>query len=155
MTAVDHDVSMARISHIPHLVASAVTRTATNGPLTPLALSLAMAGDSFAQVTKVAETLPYRTAEFCAFNIAALDAELEHLIEQLNQARHIMRRRGAVEALGHWFEPAQRARAAWPASTHPPQRLTASVDRLLEVGRAGGWITAVHSGEITAVLPAG
>ncbi len=153
MTAIDHDVSLARISHIPHLVASAVTRTAITGPVAPVALSLAMGGDTFAQVTEVAKILPNRTAEFCAFNLAALDAQLDDLIEQLNAARHIMRRRDAVAQLSRWFEPAHRARHAWPMVEGTPQRLPASIDQLLAVGRDGGWVTAVHGGEITAVRP--
>lgn len=153
MSAADHDVSMARISHIPHLVASAVTRTATVNPVAPVALSLAMSGDAFAEVTRVAGTTAERTAEFCAFNLTALDAELEHMIEQLNQARHIMRRPGAVPALSRWFEPAQAARTVWPAHSGAPQRGPASLEQLLKIGRAGGWITEVHGGEITAVLP--
>ncbi|MGH3429133.1 MAG: prephenate dehydrogenase [Mycobacteriales bacterium] len=153
MNALDHDVCLARISHIPHLVANAVARTAIAGSLSPAALSLAMAGDSFAQVTEVATTRPARTAEFCAYNLASLDAELEHLIEQLNQARHIMRRRGAVEALSEWFEPAYTARSRWPVPSTPPMRLSASIDQLLALGRVGGWVTSVRDGEITVVRP--
>jgi prephenate dehydrogenase len=153
MTAIDHDVSLARISHIPHLVASAVARTAIAGPVAPVALSLAMTEDPFAQVTEVARTKPDRTAEFCAYNLAALDAELDNVIEQLNVARHIMRRRGAVTELSRWFEPAHRARQAWPALEGAPQRFSASLDQLLAIGRDGGWVTAVHGGEITAVRP--
>ncbi len=153
MTAIEHDISLARITHIPHLVASAVTRTAITGPVAPVALSLAMTGDSFAQVTEAANRIPKRIAGFCAFNLAALDAELGDLIEQLNRARHIMRRPEAVAELSKWFEPAYQARRAWPIVEGSPQRLPASVDQLLAIGRDGGWVTAVNNGEITAVRP--
>ncbi|HEX8628080.1 MAG TPA: prephenate dehydrogenase/arogenate dehydrogenase family protein, partial [Catenuloplanes sp.] len=61
-----------------------------------------------------------------------------------------------IAALRHWLAPGCAARAAWPPRPGTPVRLPAEPDVLLELGRAGGWVTGVAADRrsVTAVRPA-
>ncbi|SHN05480.1 prephenate dehydrogenase [Cryptosporangium aurantiacum] len=150
LTAIEHDAAVARISHLPHLVAAALTTGAAAEPVGPAALGLA--AGSFRDATRVAATRAALTAAMCGGNAAALITELDSLVERLEEARELLTTTDPVSALTGWLETARAIRHEWPphgAETRTP--LTRH--DLLALGRAGGWLTELHADAATAVLP--
>jgi prephenate dehydrogenase len=145
-TADEHDAAVARISHAPHVVAAALAESAGAGR--EGALALALGAGSFRDGTRVAATRPALTAAMCAGNADALRAELDVLIGRLAQARDLL---DDPDALTDWLGAGHAVRAKWPAEPGPEEKISA--DQLLELGRAGGWVTAVGAGQIVAVRP--
>lgn len=152
VTAAEHDQAVARVSHVPHLVASALTQLAAATPLGHLSLTLG--AGSFRDGTRVAAARPDRTAAFCGWNASALASELEQLIGRLTQARTILR--GAADptaALHDWLWPGHVVRSTWPPEPGTETTFSALPARLLELGRSGGWVTKVDGHQITGVQP--
>ncbi len=150
-TAHDHDTVLARTNDLPHLISSAFTRTAISGDSGRLALSLG--GDYFADVSRAATTRTDRTAGFCANNARALRRELDVMIAELSEARRRLDARDPSK-LQAWLEQPHRVREAWPAEPGAVEQFSASVEQLLDLGRAGGAVTAVHGSAVTAIRPA-
>jgi prephenate dehydrogenase len=154
-TAAEHDAAVARISHLPHLVAAALATGAGDGPAGPLALALA--AGSFRDGTRVAATHPELTAAMCGANAASLRVELDALRTRLARLRRLLDAADPVEALIPALAGGHAVRAGWPAAPGEPETLPVDPDRLLELGRAGGWVAAVAADgrSVTAVRPAG
>ena len=57
---------------------------------------------------------------------------------------------------GRRLTPGAQARAAWPPPAGKAHPVAAEADALRELGRAGGWVTAVDAAgrTVTAVRPA-
>lgn len=144
-----HDSAVARISHLPHVLAASLTLQSED----PLALALA--AGSFRDATRVAATRPELTVAMCEANAEALDTALAEQIERLADARRRLR----AGTLGDLVAPAARIRSGWPAGVRPlaPIRLDAPdrVRRLLELGALGGRITAIDDTHLHAAGPAG
>ncbi|MDQ6875221.1 MAG: prephenate dehydrogenase/arogenate dehydrogenase family protein [Actinomycetota bacterium] len=143
-TSADHDRAVARVSHLPHLLAAAVAAGAAGDPL-----ALALAAGSFRDVTRVAATRPELLAAMCAGNAVALREELAALASRLEHAAGLL---GEPDRLAAWFEPGRRVRAGWPPA--PGADVELAVDgalgrRLLALGRAGGHVTGVQPGRVT------
>jgi prephenate dehydrogenase len=149
LTAADHDAAVARISHLPHLVAAALTTGAAAGPVGPAALGLG--AGSFRDATRVAATRTTLTAAMCGGNAAAVTAELDALIARLAGVRALLTGPEPIAALADWLEPARVIRAAWPA-TGLPTDLPADREALLGLGRQGGWLTEIRADGTTAGL---
>jgi prephenate dehydrogenase len=149
-TAAEHDAAVARISHLPHLVAAALAAGAGDP------LSLALAAGSFRDGTRVAATRTALTAAMCGANAAALRIELDDLRRRLAEFRHLLDAGDPVTALAGALGPGHDVRAAWPAAPGEPGQVAADAESLLALGRAGGWITAVAEDgrTVTAVRPA-
>jgi prephenate dehydrogenase len=147
--AAEHDTAVARISHLPHLVAAALTEGAAD----PLALSLA--AGSFRDGTRVAATRPELTAGMCGTNAEALLAELDAVVDRLERLRGALDAPDPAAALVPELASAHRIRAGWPPRPGTPTRLPAEAGALLDLGRAGGWVTAVSDDgrSVTAVRP--
>jgi len=150
LTATEHDAAVARISHLPHVVAAALTTGAAAEPIGPAALGLA--AGSFRDATRVAATRAALTAAMCGGNAAALITELDFLVERLGRARDLLTTADPISALTGWLDTARAIRVEWP-----PQGRKAEVhlsrDALLALGRAGGWLTELHADTATAVVP--
>jgi prephenate dehydrogenase len=153
-TAAGHDDAVARISHLPHLVAAALATGAARGEAGPLALALA--AGSFRDGTRVAATAPALTAAMCGANADALRAELDALRARLAELRHLLDAADPTTALLPALAEGHAVRAAWPPAPGDPETVPADAGTLLALGRAGGWVTAVAQDgrSVTAVRPA-
>jgi prephenate dehydrogenase len=152
-TSADHDAAVARISHLPHLVAAALAAAADEGPAGPLALALA--AGSFRDGTRVAATRPELTAAMTGANAAALRTELDALRTRLARFRHLLDAADPVAALAPALQDGHAVRAAWPATAGTPADLPVDANALLDLGRAGGWVTGVaeNGRHVTVVRP--
>jgi prephenate dehydrogenase len=141
-SARQHDDAQARISGLPHLLASALAVAGADGG--PLAGALA--AGSFRDGTRVAGSRPDLIAALCDDNGPALAHVLEDTLARLDGARKALRSGGSVQPLataGH------AARRAW---TDPAPSMAEQLDAaaktlrtdLLGLGAAGGAVHAVH-----------
>lgn len=146
-TAAEHDAAVARISHLPHLLAAAVAVGAAETGR----LALALAAGSFADLTRVAAGRPELTAAMCTANRVQVEAAVAELRNRLE-----------AEA-GSWpelIEAGHVARQRWQGLPSPPMVRASAVCQdelmpdLLALGRAGGWVDAVEGGFLSVAGPA-
>jgi prephenate dehydrogenase len=149
-TAAEHDRAVAQVSHVPHLFAAVL---AEQVPASPLAGTLA--AGSFRDGTRVAATRPELIAAMCGGNAGEVGDALGRLIGELEQLRAVLAAADPVGRLTGRLAPASEARRHWPAVPGEPIELPAGVAELLDLGRAGGWVTAVDEAgaRVTAVQP--
>ncbi len=149
-TAAEHDRAVAAVSHVPHLLASALAASAAADTL-----ALTLGAGSFRDGTRVAAGSPQLTAAMCGGNAAAVRSALDRVISLLGTARAALDADDPIAALVPWLEPPAVARAAWPPRPSDPATLPAKADILMRLGRAGGWVTAVSPDQrtVTAVRP--
>lgn len=139
-----HDDAQARISGLPHLLATALAVAGGGGG--PLARTLA--AGSFRDGTRVAGSRPELITGLCDGNRDALDAVLTDTLSRLTDARDALRAGGTVRPLA---EAGHRARLALtvPAAT-VAVRLDATAGTfradLADLGAAGGTVDAVRPG---------
>lgn len=81
--ALDHDHAVARISHLPHILAETMAITADQGG----ALALSLAASSFRDATRVAGTEPELVRAMCENNREALVIALDEAMDLLATAR--------------------------------------------------------------------
>ena len=150
-TADEHDRAVAAVSHVPHLLASALAEAAAADPL-----ALTLGAGSFRDGTRVAASPPALTAAMCGGNAAAVGAALDAVLDRLAAARAALDEPDPIGALAPWLVPAAAIRAGWPPQPSEPATLPAKTDVLLRLGRAGGWITEVAPDRltVTAARPA-
>lgn len=136
----EHDLAVARISHLPHLLAAVLAAVGAAGEGN---LALALAAGSFADGTRVAGSRPELVLAMCEGNRDALLAAVDDALGRLGAMRGALASTGGLAATvfeGH------AARQRW-AAARDPQRLrikrgTPPVE-LREIGRRGdvvvGW----------------
>jgi len=154
-TSASHDEAVAKVSHLPHLLAAALVIGAAGDPL-----ALSLAAGSFRDATRVAMTAPALAAAMCGGNADALDAQLSACIAQLDAGR---RELSSLEGLAQWFAAAEAVRRSWPAVPSAETEVPAGAhlrDRLLDLGATGGHVVAVRpdgvvvrSGPVTSSAP--
>jgi prephenate dehydrogenase len=151
-TAHEHDRAVAAVSHVPHLLASALAATAAADPM-----AVTLAAGSFRDGTRVAASRAELTAAMCGGNAPAVGPALDAVREALDAARKALDADDPIAALRPWLAAGNAGRAAWPTRPGTPLELPARVDALLRLGRAGGWVTTVADDRrsVTAVRPAG
>ncbi|MFC9786984.1 prephenate dehydrogenase [Rhodococcus sp. NPDC127528] len=93
--AAEHDSAVARISHLPHLLAEALAVTAASGG----DLALALAAGSYRDGTRVAGTAPGLVRAMCEANAEALTVALDEALALLTDARAALATAGSTEAL--------------------------------------------------------
>ena len=133
----EHDAAAAAISHLPHLLAEALSVTAGEVPL-----AFALAAGSFRDGTRVAATAPDLVRAMCEANSSELLPALDRGIELLRSARAALAERGSVAEL---VEAGHAARMRYDSFSRP--EILATVlgadgwrDELAAAGRAGGVI---------------
>nr|WP_280101498.1 prephenate dehydrogenase/arogenate dehydrogenase family protein [Stackebrandtia nassauensis] len=136
-TVAEHDTAAARISHVPHVLAAALSLLAADP------LSRALGAGSFADGTRVAQSSPELAAAMCAGNAGPVAAELRRLVEELAEAGN---RLGDHDAFRDWYAGARELRVDWPPEPGDVRRLPVTTEDLLSLGRAGGWVTEVDRG---------
>lgn len=80
---IPHDAAVARVSHLPHVLASALSVVGDNGGV----LAQSLASGSFKDATRVAGTDPHLTRAMCESNAPALVGALDEFIALLSDAR--------------------------------------------------------------------
>lgn len=122
LTPAEHDRAVARISHLPHLLAVLVAGRLADAPTDHLALS----GQGVRDVTRVAASDPAMWRQIVAANGPALDellvevrADLDHLIDAV--------RHGNSETVVGLLERGNAGHAAIPGKHGGPSRPTSSV----------------------------
>jgi prephenate dehydrogenase len=149
-TADEHDRAVAAVSHVPHLLASALAASVAGDPL-----ALTLAAGSFRDGTRVAASPPALTASMCAGNPAAVAPALAAVAAALAGATAALESDHPIPALRKWLAAGAAVRAGWPPRAGERRELPADREALLRLGRAGGWVTAVHPDRraLTAPLP--
>jgi prephenate dehydrogenase len=143
--AAAHDEAVARVSHLPHLLALALAQVGEAGG----SLSLSLAASSFADGTRVAATRPELVRAMCESNRKALIGAMDDALGILGVARGSLASTGSLQKLtsgGH------EARHAFEGRAERLTRLTLSgddlIDQLISVGSAGGHVDGISgSGE--------
>ncbi|ADG97024.1 Prephenate dehydrogenase [Segniliparus rotundus DSM 44985] len=135
--AAEHDRAVARISHLPHLLAAVLANTGAAGG----ELALGLAAGSFRDGTRVAGSDPALAEAMCANNTAAVIEALDEALDALNAARTKL---GLTGLPGPVVRSGRESRAAYDriAAQRP---VIAGVDleepdwreRLAEAGRRG------------------
>lgn len=108
MKAPDHDSSVARISHLPHVLSALCVHGALDGGDVEL-LGLVSAG-GFRDTTRVSMGEPSMWAEILAENAPAVLERLEEVLSQLGSVRERLAS-GDKEALRAWLKAAGENRA--------------------------------------------
>ncbi len=149
-TAAEHDRAVARISHVPHLVAVALAAQAAGDPL-----ALTLAAGSFRDGTRVAASPPELIAAMCGGNAEAVRGALDDVLIDLGAALAALESPEPIVALREWLAAGTTARSNWPATASEPAELPADPEVLLRLGRAGGWVTAIGADlrTVTAARP--
>ena len=150
----EHDVAVARVSHLPHLLAAVLASVGADGG----ELALALAAGSFADGTRVAATRPELTAAMCEGNRNALLAALDDALGRLGAARGSLASTGGLLATlsaGHdgraALDGARTDRREVRIDLHgvPAEHLEA----MRELGRSGGRIIGWTSESLEAAAP--
>ena len=148
VTAAEHDLTVARISHVPHLLAAALSGVLAGNPLAGT-----LAAGSFRDGTRVAGTRPELIAAMCGGNALAVREVLAGIIDDLRSYERELAADEPIAALTERLRGPSDLRRAWP----PPSGATVEVPvepaALLALGRDGGWITAVGDGKVEAMRP--
>jgi prephenate dehydrogenase len=148
--AQDHDAAVARVSHLPHVLAAVLASVGSDGG--PLAMALG--AGSFTDGTRVAGSQPELVRAMCEGNRDALLAAVDDALGRLGAARGSLASTGGLAATiraGHLarqtFDAARNgARGDAGRSDSVPVELTApgAFARLRDLGREGARVVALH-----------
>lgn len=129
MTAAEHDAAVARVSHVPHVLAAALMHLADSDPA-----SLSLAGGGFRDLTRIAAGDSSWWAEVLNANAAQVDAGIEELQKTLDDWRRVISDNlsGDLDAR---LEAARVARAE--LGEHNTQVRVVLLDRPGEIARVG------------------
>jgi len=139
-TADDHDAAVARISHLPHLLATTLAAVgADGGPL-----SLTLAAGSFRDGTRVAGSRPELVTAMCEGNKVALLTVLDDALGRLGAARGSLASTGSI---GVTVRAGHQGRGALD-EFEPPELIAdlaapGILATLRELGRRGGRVTGL------------
>ncbi|UQU65179.1 prephenate dehydrogenase/arogenate dehydrogenase family protein [Couchioplanes caeruleus] len=135
-TADEHDEAVARISHVPHLLAAALSGLIEGNPLAG-----ALAAGSFRDGTRVAATRAELIAAMCGGNAAAVRRVLAEVLDRLEACDAELASPDPVAALTSSLRRPGELRRAWPVAGGVTVRVDREAGALLNLGRAGGWLT--------------
>ncbi|GAA4664327.1 prephenate dehydrogenase [Amycolatopsis dongchuanensis] len=143
LTAAAHDEAVARISHLPHLLAAVLaTVGAEGGPV-----ALALAASSYADGTRVAGTRPELVRAMTEGNREALLPVLDEALGRLGAMRGSLASTGGLAATINAGHEGAQALAEWRAQTPAGVRVSLTApdarDGLRALGARGGRITAI------------
>ena len=136
-----HDAAVARISHLPHLLALALAQVGQAGG----SLALSLAASSFADGTRVAGTRPELVRAMCETNREELIGALDDALGLLGVAR------GSLASTGSLAKIAEGGHLARQAFDHRGEGLQPTtlrgddlIEQLLAVGAAGGHVSGLQ-----------
>ncbi|MFF0816159.1 prephenate dehydrogenase [Rhodococcus sp. NPDC003318] len=139
--AAEHDAAVARISHLPHLLAEALAVTAASGG----DLALALAAGSYRDGTRVAGTAPALVRAMCEANAQALAVALDEALALLTDARRALASTGSTEVLveaGHRARQRHDTLGRWDI-TDVAVGAPGWAEALRDAGRRGGAVRAL------------
>lgn len=139
VVADEHDRAVARISHLPHVLAEALAVSGAAGG----DLALGLAAGSFRDGTRVAATAPDLVRAICEPNAAALLDVLEETLTILSAARDSLRTEGTLVDLveaGHDARERYETTQRWEITDINPGDHN-WLEQLREAGQRGGVIT--------------
>ncbi|MFE9744059.1 prephenate dehydrogenase [Saccharothrix saharensis] len=150
-TATEHDAAVARISHLPHLLAAVLASVGADGG--PLALSLA--AGSFGDGTRVAGSRPELVRAMCEGNRGALLDAVDDALGRLGAAR------GSLASTGGLAKTIEAGHAARRALVDKPTLTDLTIDlaapdaprTLRDLGGRGGRIVALNGTTALALTP--
>lgn len=128
MTAEEHDAAVARVSHLPHVLAAALMRLAEDDPAT-----LGLAGGGFRDLTRIAAADSTWWAEVLAANAEQVDASIEELQDTLESWKQTIATPGP--GLSERLESSRRARLG--LGEHHTQVRVILLDKPGEIARVG------------------
>lgn len=128
LTAEEHDAAVARVSHLPHVLAAALMRLADEDPAT-----LGLAGGGFRDLTRIAAADSSWWAEVLAANAEQVGDSIDELQQTLDSWKEIIASGGG--ALAERLESARRARLG--LGEHHTQVRVILLDRPGEIARVG------------------
>jgi len=134
-TAAEQDIAIARVIGLPHLLAETLALTGLHGG----ELGLSLAAGSYTSGSRVARTRPELVATWCDGN-GALVSALDDALAWLTSTRDALARGESVRPLA---TAGYQARMNWEHREFGPVDLPADPAALRQLGRDGGWITAV------------
>jgi prephenate dehydrogenase len=129
MTAVEHDAAVARVSHLPHLLATALVGLAQSDPA-----ALGLAGGGFRDLTRIAAAESGWWAEILFANAGPVGATIDELEVALETWRRALES-GDRTAVAEMLQTARAARAGM--SEHHAQVRVILLDRPGEIARVG------------------
>ncbi|AOW93739.1 prephenate dehydrogenase [Rhodococcus sp. WMMA185] len=132
----EHDRAVARISHLPHLLAETLAVAGASGG--PLALGLA--AGSFRDGTRVAASAPSLVRAMCEGNRDALLAALDEALMLLQDARTQLSQQSSTATLvdaGHAARTTYENQETWEISGIVPGQ-AGWIDSMRDAGRRGG-----------------
>ena len=141
--AAEHDLAVARVSHLPHLLAAVLAATggSIGTPGEDPGLAMALAAASFADGTRVAGTRPELVLAMCDGNRDALLAAVDEALGRLGVLRGALASTGGLAAT---VRAGHQGRRLWAAARdRPGVHITGreSAERLRELGRTGAPVT--------------
>ncbi|MEV5647797.1 prephenate dehydrogenase [Nocardia sp. NPDC052254] len=139
--AAEHDRAVARISHLPHVLAEALAVAGAAGG----DLALGLAAGSFRDGTRVAATAPDLVRAICEPNAAALTGALDDALRLLTAARDSLRSDGTLGDLidaGYSERDRYDTLQSWDITDIRPGDED-WLERLREAGQRGGVIRAL------------
>jgi prephenate dehydrogenase len=139
-TAGEHDAAVARISHLPHVLAAVLAATGADGG--PLALSLA--AGSFTDGTRVAGTRPELVLAMCEGNRVPLLDAVDDALGRLGAARGALASTGGLAAT---IRAGHQARVELAALRESPR------EELRALGAGGGRVVRLEGEVAVAGLP--
>lgn len=150
VSAAEHDNAVARVSHLPHLLAEVLAAVAAAGG--PLAATLA--AGSFRDGTRVAATRPELVRAMTEGNRDALLGVLDEALGKIGAARGSLASTGGLAATidaGHAGVTTLAEHARQPCATiHVDLDAGESRDALTTLGARGGLVTAIDGTTATA-----
>lgn len=148
-----HDAAVARVSHLPHVLAAVLASTGADGG--PLALALA--AGSFTDGTRVAGSRPELVLAMCEGNRDELLAAVDEALGKLGAARGALASTGSLKAT---IQSGSAGRKALVAHREAPRAgatidlaAPGALDALWDLGERGGRIMALHGDIAEADVP--
>ncbi|WP_211116346.1 prephenate dehydrogenase [Glycomyces buryatensis] len=146
-TAEQHDAAVARVSHIEHLVAAALTHLAADP------LDRTLAAGSFRDGTRVAASPTHLVEGMIRHNAVQLahawqqfsDVFLETAVKIGDDLVHYDFR------MRDWLDEARQLRQSWPPEPGEAEEIPLTREALLRLGVDGGWVESVHGIEVATV----
>lgn len=147
--AADHDAAVARVSHLPHLLAAVLASVGSDGG----ALAMALAAGSFTDGTRVAGSRPELVRAMCEGNRDALLAAVDDALGRLGAARGSLASTGGLAAT---IQAGHLARQTFDTTRDAPRDDTVHIDtvhvelgapsaltQLRDLGRLGGRVVGL------------
>ncbi|RJQ75405.1 prephenate dehydrogenase [Pseudonocardiaceae bacterium YIM PH 21723] len=142
----EHDAAVARISHLPHLLAAVLSSVGAEGDT----LALALAAGSYRDGTRVAGSDPELVRAMCEGNRDQLLEVLDDALGRLGAARGALASTGGLSATinsGHsGYRQWQEQLAAPTVPVQIDVNARGSMAKLRELARNGGRVTRLEDG---------